>query len=212
MQKVDPFKMECQRGLDEYPCEDCPLALDKINAIKSKGKGEYNEDDLPGCSWYISNAEYHYCFWLYYKMCEDDPATDKEICDMLLISKATLEKDFKSAIQKLYAKRDTEEVKALIEMIVERSSSKGVDYGIYMPSQFRDSIKRVVTDSHDTIEPEQEKKRGKKKHPTGLPLHRSGLRVDLYGLSNKTKKKDTDVAPKKKKRTKKQKFSTPETL
>ena len=196
---MDPFLMECPRGLDQPPCEACPLALESINRIKGLGKKDHDNENLP-CDWFILNQEFHHCFWVYYKMLDDDPSTDKEICDMLMINKATLEKDFKSAIQKLIANKDREDVKIFIEMIIEKTSEKGIDYGIYMPSQFRDSIKKIVSEKHEETEEEKEGKIKKKKHPTGLPLHRDGKKVDIYSLGSKKKK--TNENPKKTKNNK----------
>jgi hypothetical protein len=180
------FSEVCPRQLSELPCSACPSALERINAIKAAKLEKKTADVEPtsGCPWFIASSEDNYCFWSYLKKLDGDPATDKEICDLLLINKTTLEKTCDSAINKLQDIKDTEIIKEFAESVAEIAERTNSDYSAYMPSEFREAILKSAAEepSKEEIPDIIDEKKKKKKHPTGLPLHRDGKKVDLFGL------------------------------
>lgn len=186
---LNRFRCVCPRQLSCLPSEPCPLALDQINAIKSDGSDKRKreiEPVLPGCPWYISSAEHNHCFWSLNRFLDSDPISDREICDMLLIHKSTLERVTDAVITHLKSIKDTEAIQDFKETVMDMIGNQCVDFTNYMPNEFRDSIKSVIavdeSASQDTNTPKI-----KRKHPTGLPLHRDGTKVDLYGLTSRRK-------------------------
>jgi hypothetical protein len=161
------------------------LALERINAIKAEGSEKKRKEAEPesGCPWFVVSAEYNYCFWVYNKSLDSEPMTDREICDMLLISKPVLEKTFDAAIDKLKLLKDSSVIRELAESVAAVVEQSSVDYTTYMPSEFREVIKTL--EEAQATEPQKEKPKAKAKHPTGLPLHRDGKKVDLFGLYNR---------------------------
>lgn len=201
MLKVKPsdFKEVCPRKLDSPPCSACPLAMERLNAIKAEGPADKRKRDLeslPGCPWYIASSENHYCFWNLAKELQDDPRTDREICDLLMISQVILDRTFDSAIEKFKDTKDGEAIKSLQEAVVAATESKHMDYTMYMPDEFKDIIKDTnIVGPLSVIDETVPEPAPKKKHSTGLPLHRDGKKVDLFGLysrkSREKTKKDT---------------------
>jgi len=190
---LNRFRKVCPRHLECLPNEPCPLALEQINAIKAEGtdKRKRDADPLPGCPWYIASAEHNNCFWSLSRCLEGDTVPDREICDMLLINKYSLERTTDSLIEKLKALKDTEMMQDFKDSVLDMIDSQSVDYTNYMPNEFRDSIAKAA-------EPESDDKPKVKlrKHPTGLPLHRDGTKVDLYGLTSRRKMKQRQDEPK----------------
>lgn len=182
--RTSKFYDVCPRQLDCLPCEACPLALDRINAIKAESAAErkQNHDAEPnvGCPWFIASSDHNYCFWSYNESLGNDPASDREISDLLLMSKATLTQEYTDAISKLTLIKDSQLIQDLRDTVMDHANNSGdVDYTTYMPNEFRSAIAKVETDGADQ-EPKQKVKL--RKHPTGLPLHRDKRKVDLYGL------------------------------
>lgn len=180
------FKEVCPRQLSELPCESCPLALERINAIKSDNSDKRKRDLEPsvGCPWFVASAEHNYCFWLYNKFLDNEPVTDRETCDLLLISKQLMEKTFESAIDKLRELKDTSAIKDLAESVLDIAEQSNIDYTSYMPSEFREAIAKSDAEEIKVEDASKSKDKPKTriKHPTGLPLHRDGKKVDLFGL------------------------------
>lgn len=188
--KLSKFQEVCPRQLKSTPCEACPLALERINAIKSETASERKKKDMEepsvGCPWFVSSADHNYCFWSYSESLYNDPSSDREICDTLLIPKPTLDKEFKSAISKLEAIRDSEAIQEFKESVMDAAISEEIDYTAYMPDEFRAAIGRSSLPDEETEDAPAQKKAGRpKRHPTGLPLHRDGKKVDLWGISSK---------------------------
>ena len=195
-EKPSDFKAVCPRQLDGPPCSACPLAMERLNAIKAEGPADKRKRDLeslPGCPWYIASSEYNYCFWNLAKELQDDPRSDREICDLLMISQATLDRTFDAAIEKFKNAKDGEALKSLQEAVVAATEGKHMDYTMYMPDEFRDIIKDTgIVGSTEDVTPEPKPKPAKK-HSTGLPMHRDGKKVDLFGLySRKSMEKKSE--------------------
>ena len=197
--KLKKFKEVCPRQLSDLPCESCPIALERINAIKADGSDKKKRDSEPqvGCPWFVASSEHHFCFWVYNQFLDGDPASDREICDQLLISKPVLEKTFESAIEKLQEIKESPEMRDLVESVADMAEQSNVDFTSYMPSEFREAMDRTsVPAVEDSDKPKEQKSKIKTriKHPTGLPLHRDGRKVDLFGLySRKAPPKRVDT-------------------
>jgi hypothetical protein len=188
-EKLSKFRDVCPRQLLNTPCDACPLALDRINAIKAENTAERKRNDMVepnvGCPWFIASADHNYCFWAYDESLYNDPATDREICDLLLVNKSTVDREFKSGIAKLEAIKDSKEIQDFRDSVLDAAESAEVDLTAYMPDEFR----AVIAQPQSTDEPRPDKplkpKVKLRRHPTGLPLHRDGRKVDLWGISGK---------------------------
>lgn len=191
----------CPRQLDSPPCSSCPLALEKLNAVRADALDKRRTESNTGCPWYIASQEHHYCFWIYAETLEET-VSDKEICALLGISQSVLEKTFASAVEKLKQIKDTEEIQVLREMIAEKLASQPHDYTTFIPDEFREALKKVSNTSENGAimdEAGKEEEAKPRKHPTGLPLHRDGRKVDLFGLySRKNKGRQRNRPPIKK--------------
>ena len=191
--KLKKFNEVCPRQLKDLPCESCPIALECINAIKSEGSDKKRRDIDPhvGCPWFVASAEHNYCFWVYDQILDGDAATDREICDLLLMSKSTLEKTVDSAISKLRELKDTAAIRDLVDSVSDVADQNHIDFTSYMPSEFKEAMDK--TNSKDTAEDTKKDKprnsKGNVKHLTGLPLHRDGKKTDLWGLYSRSKYK-----------------------
>jgi hypothetical protein len=195
---LSKFKGVCPRELDSLPTDPCPLALECINSVKAEGvdkKKVKETEPTSGCPWFVASADYNYCFWSFYQDM-DEAVPEKTINDLLLINKPTQEFIVKTAVDKLILQKDSSEMQEFKETVLDISSSQAPDYTAYMPSEFRESLHKdsIANQEGEEEKPKKVKKQKMKKHPTGLPLHRSGLRVDLWGLSNK-KPKPSAVKP-----------------
>jgi AraC-like DNA-binding protein len=164
--------------------------MERLNAVKSDTADKKRPETASGCPWYIASREHHCCFWVFAESLEES-IPDKEICALLGISKTTLEKSFASAIEKLKMLKDTEVIKDLRMMVAERLASQPHDYTTFIPDEFRDMLKKVTQSSDNGAimdEANRETDKKPKKHPTGLPLHRDGRKVDLFGLYSRKNK------------------------
>lgn len=181
----------------------CPFALERIHAMQAEiqtSKGGNLEVSV-GCEWYINSAEYNYSFKNMLKDLHGSPLSDKEICQLLVITPAQLKEIFNSAIKKLESQKDSPEIRGLIELVAERRLSEDGDNTVYLPDSFKEKMNSISEESAPEEE-EKPKKRGRKKIKSafGMPVHRSGERVDIYGLYSKKKL----IESKKKKNVKKE--------
>jgi hypothetical protein len=196
----------CPRGLMCCPTEACPLAMDRINALKAEGpacRRSKEPESLPGCPWHVSSRDHHYCFWVLAETLQDDPMTDREICDLLLISPETLEAVFQSACRKWSKLKNSEMISALRDLVAELSRQRPVDYSNYIPEDFREVLDRVESQKATTEDlPPAEK--AAIRRDRGMPIHRDGHKKDLFGLySPKTRERMAKEESKKKKPEKK---------
>jgi len=167
----------------------CPFALERIHAMQAEvqiSKGG-NLDVTTGCDWYINSAEYNYNFKNMLRDLHGSPMTDKEICQLLVITPSQLKEIFNSAIQKLSARKDSPEIMALVEIVAERRLSEDSDNTIYMPDSFKEKLNSDAPEDTEAAEEEKPAKKGRKKikNSYGMPVHRSGEKVDLWGLYSK---------------------------
>jgi hypothetical protein len=160
------------------------------------GKGA--PEELLPCPWVIHSAEHNFCFWEYNKELHGNPVSDKEICKLLGITQIQLKEAYSSAIQKLQSDKDSDEIMELLESVESLSHSNQNDDTIYLPDTFREKIEDIAKKNEENIEeeadaePKKIEKRGRKPlFSPGMPIHRSGKKTDLFGLSKKPKKTDT---------------------
>lgn len=190
--KPNKFCQRCPRKLNNLTTEPCPMALERINARLADRRAD--EDSLPGCSWAINSAEYNYCFWNLAQELEGDPLTDKQICQLLNISPTTLDKIWNSILTKLRSRQHEPEIQDWIELLKHRVERSHVDDTIYMPDEFKSKVDKTPEEEEDAdaalaqeIEDmaDEKEKAKKKKSRMGMPLHRSGDKVDMYGIYSK---------------------------
>lgn len=125
----------CPRQLEEMPDSWCPLAVQRLKAIRNAGRelSEEEEAALPGCPWAVDHQLANYCFFKYIaEYSADKPLSDMEIASLNNISIDTVKRTEKSALHKIRESRDfktiREEHKG--EAIVPDSSSDD-DYKIF---------------------------------------------------------------------------------
>ena len=143
------------------------------------------------CAWYVNSSEYNYCFFNLAKELKNNPLSDKEICTLLMINQKTLNEVTESALGKLRALKGTEVMDEFMEAIGDSIKMQNPDHTVYLPDSFVSKIEEDVKKEEEKDEEEKDKepksKRGRKVKGYGMPVHRSGKRVDLYGIYSKTK-------------------------
>lgn len=105
--KMDP---RCPRELDNMPDSWCPLAVQRLKALRHAGREltEEEENELPGCPWGVNHQLANYCF---FKLISEHMPTTKNVSDMEIahycnISTDSVKKTEKRAIDKI-RKSDT---------------------------------------------------------------------------------------------------------
>lgn len=185
-------------------CKTCPTskskiapsqyALNKIYEIQTDCNKKTYDNDQSKCDWFINSSEYGYCFW---RLAEeiDSPIADREICHLECITHNQLKDIINSAIYKLKQAYDNgdKSVREFVESLIDKIKSQKQDDTVYISNE----IKQAIDDHESTIsdiETEREiedsipKKRGRR--PMGMPIHRDGVKVDLYGLYSPKKLKE----------------------
>lgn len=78
----DNLMKRCPLRLKEFPETPCPLAVQKIKAIKYK-----EEHSKKGCQWYILHPMSCFCFFKYMELYgKNKEHIEEDIASMLLIS------------------------------------------------------------------------------------------------------------------------------
>lgn len=172
----------------------CVFALERIHTMQAEAAVKSKSEPTVGCDWYINSAEHNYSWWLYVKGL-DEPVTDKEICQLLGITQQQLTESYNSAIKKLRQARDTPEVQDFIEAVIEYAASRqddgmeleapSGDYGVPMFPEEEKTEDDLLAEGFD------DKKR-KPKKGFGMPIHRDGKKVDLYGLYSRKGREKKD--------------------
>lgn len=88
----------CPRKLNNLPDAPCPLAMMRLELMKS---GKRESPDLPGCPYAITERQHNYCFWSLADSEDFGPMTTKEIGKSLSLTSAQIEKAEKSALNTL---------------------------------------------------------------------------------------------------------------
>jgi hypothetical protein len=170
-------------------CPGCPMTTGQVcslavDAVYSASQNKSKRPPENSCEWFVNSEEYNYCFWILNKELDGNPLTDREICHLLCITQEELSATYNSAIEKLKKNKDNPDVKEFLESIIELSLKNNVDNTTYMPNNFRDKI-----EEDDKPEEPAPKKAGrpKMKRGLGMPVHRDGRKIDLWGLSKRKK-------------------------
>lgn len=104
----------CHRQLKEMPCSYCPLAVQRLKAIRHAGREltEEEESALPGCPWAINHQLANYCFFKFIAEFtpDDKPLSDMEIAHFCSISTETVKKVEKKGLQKMREDHDIAEI------------------------------------------------------------------------------------------------------
>lgn len=173
------FCKQCPRGLARPPTEICPMGREHAMSAQ----------EGVGCPWGIASATHGYCFWTYIAANSDpdgrmDPVPDQEICAILGISRSALDKTSASAIAKLRAAKNSDDLKEFRQSVIDRASGMPDDNTIYMPDNFRIPL----DDKREEEElPEELKEIKKRRKDRSMPIHRDGKKIDLYGLGRRKK-------------------------
>ena len=95
----------CPRELEEFPDTWCPLAVQRLKALRHAGRelSEEEEAALPGCPWGVNHQVANYCF---FKLIADHMPDIKNVSDMEVahycnISTESVKKIEKRAIDKI---------------------------------------------------------------------------------------------------------------
>ena len=160
--------------------EPCSAALERV-ASRLANKQDSDENSFVGCSWAINSERHKYCFWEMANDLDGEPKTDKEICQLLNISQTTLDQCWDSIVKKLQAQKDQAEMKEWFAAIEEHSNLVNRDDTIYTPSELR-SVAETSSGNLPAQEedPNKSDKLLKKLRKTGQPVHRSGVKLDIY--------------------------------
>ncbi|MEM4379103.1 MAG: hypothetical protein QXL01_00250 [Thermoplasmatales archaeon] len=175
----------CQNG-EGGPCA---AALERIYAIQGTKKKVDSDVITTGCPWYINSAEHNYCFWKFIKDV-DESISDKDICDLLLIDQQTLEATLNSAIAKLKDLKDTPELQEFREILLDKINSMDSDNTVYLPDEFLFIASEAPEEERDPEADLFQDEKKKKRKGFGMPMHRDGKKVDLYGIYSKKKKEE----------------------
>lgn len=124
----------CPRRLTNMPDSFCPLAVQRLRAIRTVGKEltEEEESKLGGCCWAVNSQTANYCFFKYIdEFASNQTLSDVEVAALNCLSVETVKKVEKEAMNKI---KNCEEFANLGkqlngESIFEDSSSDG-DYQI----------------------------------------------------------------------------------
>lgn len=106
----------CPRQLEDLPENWCPLAVQRLKAIRNT-TGELTEEEeanLPGCPWAVNHQLANYCF---FKLIKDNMPENKDLSDMEIahftgVSTDTVKKSEKKALKKI---RKSDSIKEVID-------------------------------------------------------------------------------------------------
>lgn len=116
MSKSIKMDSRCPLKLEEQPERFCPLAVQRLKALRHAGRELTEEEEalLPGCKWAISHQLSNYCFFNYISQYPSDKKTtsDMETAHLCSISIETVKQIEKTAIKKL---KDTDDLKEVAE-------------------------------------------------------------------------------------------------
>jgi hypothetical protein len=110
---MDP---RCPRQLAKSPSTFCPLAVQRLKALRHAGRELTEEEEalLPGCPWAVSHQLANYCFFKFIEEFtpDDKPLSEMEIAHFCGLSIDTIKKVEKKAINKM---RESENLKEIIQ-------------------------------------------------------------------------------------------------
>lgn len=105
----------CPKQLDELPDSWCPLAVQRLKALRHAEKELTEEEEalLPGCPWAVNHQLANYCFFnMIANFLPDKALSDMEIAHFCNISVDAIKKIEKKSISKI---RDTSVFKEVMD-------------------------------------------------------------------------------------------------
>jgi len=119
------FDKRCPRQLSGAPTSFCPLAVQRLKALRHAGRvlSEEEEALLPGCPCAVNHQLANYCFFKFIEQFtpDDKPLSDMEIAHFCNLSVETVKKIEKKALVK------TRETPAIAEIIKTAGGGKIMD-------------------------------------------------------------------------------------
>lgn len=124
----------CPRRLTNMPDSFCPLAVQRLRAIRTVGKEltEEEESKLGGCCWAVNSQTANYCFFKHIdEFSSNQTLSDVEVAALNCLSVETVKKVEKEAMNKIKNCKEFAGLGKQLdgESIFEDSSSDG-DYQI----------------------------------------------------------------------------------
>jgi len=114
MSDKDTMDPRCPKQLTDFPSEWCPLAVQRLKAIRNYtgNLSEEKEANLPGCPWAVAHQLANYCFFKLIKenMPDNKDLSDMEIAHFCGVSIDTIKKSEKKAIEKIRKTESFEEI------------------------------------------------------------------------------------------------------
>ena len=105
----------CPKQLEELPDSWCPLAVQRLKALRHADKELTEEEEalLPGCPWAVNHQLANYCFFnMIHNFLPDNTLSDMEIAHFCSISVDVVKKIEKKSISKI---RDTSIFKEVMD-------------------------------------------------------------------------------------------------
>lgn len=102
----------CPLGLNCFPAQVCPLAVERLKALERAGgnASHIQEGSLEGCEWAINDRDSNYCFFRYIHDNAGKDHSTIEIAEKLLITQAAVYSGLNRAVSKI---KDSDLVKDL---------------------------------------------------------------------------------------------------
>jgi hypothetical protein len=186
----------------------CQGSLERIRAMQFEiaTKGDPLSVTV-GNDWYINSADHNHCWWNFVKDLHGSPVSDKEICQLLLITPQQLADTYNSAISKLSNLQDKSVLMNMLELVEELSDVRNDDNTVYLPDSYQEQINaQIIKDAEETAPPPPGKPGRKKKadgdnddsmgrvakkqkkafDPLGQAVHHSNARIDIQFASPKS--------------------------
>jgi hypothetical protein len=109
-----PMDKRCPRQLAKSPTSYCPLAVQRLKALRHAGRELTEEEEalLPGCPFAINHQLANYCFFNFIDQFtpDDKPLSDMEIAHYCNLSTETIKKVEKKALQKMRESKEIQEI------------------------------------------------------------------------------------------------------
>lgn len=100
-----PMDKRCPRQLKATPGSFCPLAVQRLKALRHAGRELTEEEEalLPGCPWAVNHQLANYCFFKFISdfTPDDKPLSEMEIAHFCNLSIETVKKTEKRALQSM---------------------------------------------------------------------------------------------------------------
>lgn len=125
----------CPRQLKDMPDQFCPLAVQRLRAIRTAGKEltEEEESKLSGCCWAVNSQTANYCFFKYInEFTSEQTLSDVEVAALNCLSVETVKRIEKEAMAKIRNREEFANLRSDLdgESIFEGSLTSDGDFQI----------------------------------------------------------------------------------